>query len=144
MKTSLDHLPAAKLLAQDYFELWSDKARDSLKTAIFNTNEGMNNEAAFNLHQATERAYTAYLLTKTLYNPATHNLTFLRSQCEAREETLLTIWPSEKPYRRYFELLKKAYVEARYSKHYEITMEKLEWLKERVEELLETVEGVCN
>jgi len=133
----------AKEMAREYFELWSEKARDFLKTAQFNIDEEMNNLGAFQLHQAAESAYTCYLLSSTLYNPSTHNLTFLRSQCEAREETLRTIWPNEKPYRRYFELLKKAYVEARYSKHYAITAEELAWLKERVEALLESVEGVC-
>ncbi|MEP2988192.1 MAG: HEPN domain-containing protein [Parasphingorhabdus sp.] len=133
----------ASAMAKDYFELWSGKARDALEVAEFSMQKGMSNEAAFNLHQATERAYTCYLLTKTLYSPATHNLLFLRSQCEEREESLRDIWPNEKPHKRHFELLKKAYVEARYSKHYAITVEELAWLKERVELLLERVEGVC-
>lgn len=133
----------AEEMAKDYYELWSGKARDFLKVAELTTKEGLNNNAAFNLHQAAESAYTCYLLTKTLYSPATHNLLFLRSQCETREESLREIWPNAKPYKRRFELLKKAYIEARYSKHYAITTEELAWLKERVEMLLERVEGVC-
>lgn len=133
----------AKEMAREYFELLSGKARDALEVAEFSMQKGMNNEAAFNLHQATERAYTCYLLTKTLYSPATHNLQFLRSQCEEREESLRDIWPNEKPYKRHFELLKKAYVEARYSKHYAITAEELVWLKGRVEVLSERVEEGC-
>ena len=42
--------------------------------------------------------------------------------------------------RRCFELLKRAYVEARYSKHYKITEEELAGCVER---LIEVVEGVC-
>lgn len=133
----------ASAMAKDYFELWSGKARDNLRIAELTIKEGLYNNAAFTLHQAAESAYTAYLLTKTLYSPATHNLLFLRSQCEEREESLRDIWPNEKPHKRHFELLKKAYVEARYSKHYVITVEELERLKERVELLVGRVEGVC-
>ena len=41
-------------------------------------------------------------------------------------------------YRRRFQLLKRAYVEARYSEHYEISVEELHWLAERVQ-LLQTL-----
>jgi hypothetical protein len=39
-----------------------------------------------------------------------------------------------------FELLKRAYVEARYSKHYEIAKEDLEWLGARVKALLSLIQ----
>ena len=53
-------------------------------------------------------------------------------------------WPrGRKPYNRYFELLKRAYVEARYSEHYEITREDLTWLEGCIVHLLELVGEVC-
>ena len=42
------------------------------------------------------------------------------------------------------EKLKEAYTKARYSKHYRITLEELEWLGEQVEELGSIVHGVCS
>ena len=42
-----------------------------------------------------------------------------------------------------FEKLKEAYVKARYSKHYRISREELDWLGERVEELGRIVHTVC-
>ena len=42
-----------------------------------------------------------------------------------------------------FELLKRAYVEARYSEHYEITEEQLAWLGTRAEILQQHVETIC-
>ncbi|MBD3775380.1 MAG: nucleotidyltransferase, partial [Halothiobacillus sp.] len=42
-----------------------------------------------------------------------------------------------------FEKLKEAYVKARYSKHYRITKEELEWLGEQVEELGCVVHKIC-
>ena len=45
--------------------------------------------------------------------------------------------------RRRFELAKRAYVEARYSKHYQITDEELEWIAESVAVLEALVRTVC-
>ena len=45
--------------------------------------------------------------------------------------------------RRLFQLLKRAYVEARYSKHYRITTEELDQLQARVAGLQETIKTVC-
>lgn len=42
-----------------------------------------------------------------------------------------------------FELLRQAYVNARYSPHYKISEKELTWLIERVSWLRELVEGVC-
>ncbi|KAB7613986.1 HEPN domain-containing protein [Amylibacter sp. SFDW26] len=134
----------AKKIAQEYYELWSKRANDAVFMARAAISGNKYNEAAFNLHQATERAYNAYLLTHTLYSPATHNIKTLRSRCEDMEPSLRPIWPRDtRQSRRHFELLKKAYVEARYSKHYKITAEELEWLSERVEALIEAVDLAC-
>ena len=100
--------------------------------------------AAFELHQAGEHTYTALLLTLTLYGPPTHNVKFLRSLAEDLDERMRDVWPSETRHdRRCFELLKRAYVEARYSEHYKITDEELAWLGARVEQLQELVEKIC-
>jgi len=134
----------AKKMAQEYYEHWIESAKSGLKLAKFAISEEQINDAAFLLHQTTERAYTCFLLTKTLYNPSTHNIKNLRSMAEAKEEHLRPIWPrGQKPYDKRFELLKKAYVEARYSKHYEITGEELDWLLERVEDLVGQVDTLC-
>jgi hypothetical protein len=45
--------------------------------------------------------------------------------------------------RRRFELLSRAYVEARYSPNYDISGEELGWLVERVKVLQELVEASC-
>jgi len=45
--------------------------------------------AAFNLHQAAETAYTCFLLVRSHYVPRSHNLKFLRSLAEDREPRLV-------------------------------------------------------
>jgi hypothetical protein len=74
-----------------------------------------------------------------------HNLGFLRTQAERIDPRLTYVWPRElKKDRARFEKLKDAYVKARYSKHYRVTKEELEWLGDRVEELGRVVHEVCS
>jgi hypothetical protein len=68
----------------------------------------------------------------------------LRSKAEGIDGRLIAAWPCDaRIERRRFELLSRAYVEARYSSKYKITIEELEWLTERVEMLQQLVEQVC-
>ncbi len=101
--------------------------------------------AAFDLHQATERLYHCLLLVLTLYSPKSHKLNFLRSQCEQHVPALVEAWPRETRFQqRSFELLRRAYVDARYSPHYKITAEELAWLGERVAILQRLVRNACD
>jgi hypothetical protein len=100
-------------------------------------------DAAFLLHQATERAYDCFLLVRTHYFPRSHNIKFLRSLAEDNEPRLIGAWPREtKLDRRRFELLKRAYVEARYSANYQVSGEDLEALTASVRRLRNLVELV--
>jgi uncharacterized protein len=99
--------------------------------------------AAFNLHQAAESAYTCFLLVRSQYVPRSHNLKFLRSLAEDREPRLIASWPrATKLDRRRFELAKRAYVEARYSASYEIGSDDLQAIRAAVTVLRDTVEAV--
>jgi len=100
--------------------------------------------AAFNLHQAAETAYACVLLVLTLYFPRSHNIKFLRSLAEQQDARLIEAWPRDSRVdRRRFELLKRAYVDARYSPNYEIGTDDLEVLAASVRRLREIVEVVC-
>ena len=101
--------------------------------------------AAFNLHQATETAYACFLLVRTLYFPRSHNVKFLRSLAEDSEPRLIEAWPrATRIDRRRFELLKRAYVEARYSASYEIGNDDLDALSRSVRSLRDIVEMVSH
>lgn len=96
--------------------------------------------AAFLLHQATETAYACFLLTHTFYFPRSHNIKFLRSLAEDTDKRLAAAWPREqRADRRRFELLKRAYVEARYSDQYDVDFADLEQLLEGVFRLRDLV-----
>jgi predicted nucleotidyltransferase len=135
-------------LASGYFEEWLPAIGRSLATAETQAKQGSDalgwrKDAAFTLHQATERAYACFLLVRTLYFPRSHNIKFLRSLAEDNEPRLIEAWPrATKLDRRRFELLKRAYVEARYSASYAIGATDLEALTSSVRLLRDIVEQV--
>ena len=101
-------------------------------------------KAAFNLHQTVETAYACILLVHTFYFPRSHNIKFLRSLAEDVDTRLVEAWPREQRMdRRRFELLKRAYVEARYSDQYDASADDLDWLMARARALRDLVAVLC-
>lgn len=130
--------------AQANFDKWFPSATAFVEGAEFFISKARNNEAAFLLHQATERYYHCVLLTQTLYSTKSHNLNFLRGQAERVAPELIPAWPRSNRFeKRCWELLRRAYVEARFSDQYEITTEQLTWLVARLQGLQARVEQSC-
>jgi predicted nucleotidyltransferase/HEPN domain-containing protein len=130
--------------AQGYFDSWFGTSGSFFRGYQYAFRDGDLNKAAFDLHQATERLCHCTLLVLTLYSPKSHKLNFLRSQAEQLAPRLIEAWPRGTKFeQRCFELLRRAYVDARYSPHYKITPEELSWLGERVTVLQHLVEEVC-
>lgn len=136
-------------MAERYYD---EKAADIdrwLKTVRFQLQEaerdsGFCKHTAFSLHQATETIYACFLLTTSLYFPRSHNIKFLRSLAEDKEPRLVEAWPrATKAERRRFEMLKRAYVEARYSANYDIGIEDLDALFVCVKRLRDIVAKLC-
>ncbi|MBO9703691.1 MAG: HEPN domain-containing protein [Sporocytophaga sp.] len=133
-----------KKQAKEDFEQWFGSANVFLKTYFFNLNENDLKIAAFQLHQATERYYTALLLVYTGYRPKTHDIQKLGEMAAQINERFKTVFPFADPESKArFELLKRAYIDARYQKTYTIGNEDLEYLAKRVEVLRDLVKEVC-
>jgi predicted nucleotidyltransferase/HEPN domain-containing protein len=129
---------------RDYYDEWFASAGEFLDDFRSNLAKSRLKKAAFELHQATERFYHCVFLVRTLYSPKTHSLNRLRKLAQELEPRLAEVWPTEAKFeRRAYELLRAAYVKARYSRHYRITAEELEWLGSRVELLQGLVRVVC-
>jgi predicted nucleotidyltransferase/HEPN domain-containing protein len=144
--TAPKKLPPAETLieAQGYFDYWYPQALSAKLGADFFITQGKERDAAFMLHQAVERLFHCTLLVLTLHSPKSHKLTFLRSHCEQIELRLVEAWlRGDKFSRRCFELLRQAYVNARYSPQYSISEEQLNWLSGRVGILQRLVKEVC-
>ncbi|HJK87160.1 MAG TPA: HEPN domain-containing protein, partial [Candidatus Megaira endosymbiont of Nemacystus decipiens] len=100
--------------------------------------------AAFNLHQSTESFYNTILLVFTGYKPKTHDIETLKGMVSSYHEDLLKIFHFDtQEQTRCFELLRDAYVEARYNKEYRITEEQLTYLTARVEKLKNVTKKIC-
>ena len=134
----------ARAEAERYFDEWFGSAAGFRSQALHAVQTGLPKIAAFEFHQATERLYHTVLLVLTLYSPKSHKLNFLRSHCEEIAPELIAAWPREDKFsRRCFELLRLAYVNARYSPEYKLTDEEIGWIAERVAALETLVREVC-
>lgn len=133
-----------KVIAEKHYSQWFESAKEFFLDYEAPYERGNYKNAAFLLHQVTERFYSCLLLILTNYKPYTHNLKQLNSLAILQTPSIAEVFPQEtKNQRRRFQLLKNAYVDARYSEHYKITHEELEWLAERVRHLQQLTEKLC-
>src|SRR3546814_6634335 len=86
---------AALEIAREYFDEWYPSGAQFLHHYRSAVTEGWLNNAAFQLHQATERYYHCILLVCTFHTPHIHNLVFLRTQAERIDDRLIEAWPRE-------------------------------------------------
>jgi HEPN domain-containing protein/predicted nucleotidyltransferase len=135
--------------AQRDFTHWFESANTFFEDFEHNLQKGPQgqkyyNKAAFELHQATERYYGAIQLVFTGYKPKTHNIEELGNLAKACNMEFGKVFPQASlAERQRFELLKKAYVDARYNMDYKISKEDLDYLSERVQLLLKLTEEIC-
>ncbi|NNU58141.1 nucleotidyltransferase and HEPN domain-containing protein [Rhizobium indigoferae] len=131
-------------VAKEHFEQRFRAATRFLEMGRLAIDRGYAENAAFELHQSLEQAYSCILLTLTNYGPPSHNIKFLRSLAEEQDRRLAEAFPRDQHKERaWFNTLNEAYVKARYSKHFEISEEALGWLAEQTALLLELVKTVC-
>ena len=140
----IDPADAFQYAKEDY-EHWYTSACEFLIDFQHGFERGSLNKAAFELHQATERFWTAVILAFGQYRPKTHDIEKLGQQACNLHADLFTAFPrATEEQKRRFELLKKAYIDARYKRDYVITKEELEYLAGRVRMLQELVNRVCD
>ena len=133
-----------KHLAEEDFHYWFNSAKGFLRQHEHAVADKELNIAAFNLHQTTERLYGTILLVLTRYKPSTHDLKKLSQRVASIEPRFLTAFPQgTEEEKRMFQLLRKAYVDARYKPSYTITEDELAWLVKCVKRLQQLTEKVC-
>lgn len=130
--------------AQEYFENWFKSANGFLDLYDYCLKKPDLHLAAFNLHQATERYYTTILLVFTDYRPKEHDLKRLDirvQNCDKRFDVFPKTTQEEK---RLFELLRRAYIDARYKmKEFHITESELRYLAGCVHTLKQLTDDLC-
>ncbi len=133
-----------KQIAKADFDHWFMKSVEFIDNFKFNFDKGSYNNAAFQLHQATENLYSCILLSLGGYKPKSHDLKELGKLCASHSNEFLTIFPLANNYQNEcFKLLQNAYIDARYSKNYNISKDQLEYLIARVEILKDLVARIC-
>lgn len=127
-----------------YFDKWFKGANEFLIDFRNAFNRESYAQAAFMLHQATERLYACMILVFTDYRPKTHDLEKLDRQACKLDCRFKAIFPREtEDEERLFQLLKKAYIESRYKLDYIVTRDDLEPLSNRVITLHDLTELAC-
>ncbi|MBB40030.1 MAG: hypothetical protein CMF01_08090 [Hyphomonas sp.] len=102
------------------------------------------NFTTFQLHQAAESAYRMVLHAVAGYTPTTHHLRRMRHLAKAIDIRLEEAWhPQGSDDQRYFDLLCRAYIEARYSLTYRTSEVALRWQADRVAKLIEIADALC-
>jgi predicted nucleotidyltransferase/HEPN domain-containing protein len=106
-----------KRLAEEDLAHWSERARSFYLDFEGAMARGDPLNSAFLLHQATERYYTTILLVFTHYKPRTHDIERLDKQARLHVAEVARVFPRSTPEEeKRFDLLKRAYIDARYEK----------------------------
>ncbi|MDE8611412.1 HEPN domain-containing protein [Rickettsia felis] len=133
-----------KEIAKEDYEQWYERGYGFLDGAYNFLEKQKYALAAFMLHQATESFYSTILLVFSRYKPKLHDIKKLGGKAENYNSELLQVFPIATPEQKEcFELLQKAYVDARYNKNYKITKEQLLYLIDRIEKLKQITEKIC-
>jgi uncharacterized protein len=133
-----------RIIAQKHYNHWFKSASAFITGYAHYRNQKEYSIATFELHQATERFFACTLLVCTNYRPKSHNIEKFGKLCAQIDPEFADIFPMDnKFHRRSFRRLQRAYIDARYSEHYEITVEELDYLQGEVAKLKGLVEEVC-
>ena len=130
--------------ARKEFRHWFPSANEFVIDFQHAFDRGSYNKAAFELHQATERFFNATILVYTNYKPKTHDLEELDRQVSNLHADFFRVFPRATPEQKnLFDLLKRAYIDARYNYNYKITKSELEYLAARVRKLQSLTKKIC-
>lgn len=130
--------------AKMFYEAKFKTAKNFLNHAKFDYESGEYTMASFDLHQAIEHLYLAIILTYTLYTEKQHNLEILRGLAKRHSLEVCEPFPSDNAEEKdLFDILIKAYVQARYNPNFEVSREFVEKVIPRVELLRDITQKIC-
>mgnify|MGYP000854926115 FL=1 len=130
--------------AQEYFDEKFNYAGDFFTGAKYYYELGKYKMASFHLHQVCENLFYTLRLVHTLKNSKQHNLSKLLGATHKYSDELRKIFPrNTKEEKRLFELLRLAYVEARYNPKFVVTKDDIDAILPKVERLRNVVEETC-
>ena len=133
-----------KQQAQEYFNEKYERGNDFLEGALFYYHRGSHKMASFMLHQVCENYFYAIRLSYTQRNSKQHNLDKLLSSVKKYSDDLVKVFPrNTKEEKRLFELIRTAYVEARYNADFQVAASDIEVLIAKTASLGGIVKRIC-
>lgn len=133
-----------KQQAEEYFKEKFERADGFIMGAKYAYSVQDYKMASFMLHQACENFYYAIRLVFTQRNSKQHNLARLSSSVKRYSGELAKVFPRNTgEERRLFNLVKAAYVEARYNPGFKVTKEDIDALLPKVECLHDLSQRIC-
>lgn len=131
-------------IAQSEYDKLFPYSCEFMEIVKFSFSNGWNPMAAFLLHQACEKLYNTILMVFTNYRPKTHKIQDLGGMAKKFSMDLVTVFPKNTEEEIVcYDLLCRAYIEARYNKDYKISDEQLNYLISRTEILKDITERIC-
>ena len=140
----LDYAEIKKMAEEYYGDKFSD-GLDFFNFSNFYYQEENYHMTAFMLHQATESFLKTIPLVYILYGYKEHDLQFLIEKCKPYTLELAKVFPCDTDEeKRLFDLLRRAYLEARYNKkNFIVTKADIDALVPKIELLRDIVEKGC-
>lgn len=134
-----------KEMAEDEYSRYFPDGEGFLKIGNIWLEEKMYRLGSFQLHQSCERFYNAASLVCVNYRPKCHKLVELAAHAKIFTRAFATVFPVDTEWGKHcYDLLCRAYIEARYNKYFEVTREEYEYMLERVAVLREVTLSVCS
>lgn len=131
-------------IAQSEYDKLFPYSCEFIAVVKFSLSNGWNSMAAFLLHQACEKLYNTILMVFTNYRPKSHRLQDLGGMAKRFSMDLVAVFPLNTAEEIVcYDLLCRAYIEARYNKEYKISNEQLDYLISRTEILKDITERIC-
>ena len=132
-------------MAQEYYKTKYPKGKRFLRYAEVAYRDNEYVDSSFFLHQAAEYFIKTIPLVYSLYGYKEHDLHFLCERSKPFTTELANVFPCDsEEEKRLFELLRAAYIEARYNDKFVVTKADIDALLPKIELLRDVVERVCN
>ncbi|MBQ7823347.1 MAG: HEPN domain-containing protein [Bacteroidaceae bacterium] len=136
--------PEIKEIARNEYEKYFHSGIVSIKMAEYAIGICEKKEASFQLHQACEKFYKTISAVYVNYVPREHNLKKLESAVKQNVIDVVKVFPRNDEFEKTsFELLCRAYIDARYSKSFDVSDKQLQYMLERTKILRDLTESVC-
>lgn len=133
-----------KAMAKEYYAGKTHKSWRHYRHFQTDYSEQEYTYCAYDLHQVTEHLIKAIALVYILYGHKDHDLKELLKKTKCHTLELVKVFPRDtEEEERLFELLRRAYLDARYNPNFVVTKEDVDALHSKVELLKQIVEKVC-